>query len=441
MAIMLKKRLAMLRRESGAGHLLPAADDAQCQETVGRSPERPAPEQPTPAAEVSASAPTEPETSKQPLGGRLLRHGRRLAPKRCKAPDDAQLATDLGAEVVRPGLLCRDSRFPLHHRHGDISLADLLTAPAHLPLPAAAAVTPQSLVFFDTETTGLSGGVGTLVFMIGLARLDGEQLLVRQLMLTSLAAETAMLELAGTWCGAESTGVSYNGLSFDLPLLAARCRLSRVEDRFSAAAQLDLLHPVRRAFAESWGSCRLAAVEQHLLGFQRDDDLPGSEAPAAWLALLQRGDASRLGAVLRHNRDDLLSLAALLPTLDQVYRDPARYDANLSAIARHWAAGGQVQRARELLQAEVDRLDRRGRRQLAYLYRRNGQWPEACSLWEPLAVVGDAVALEALAKYHEHQCRDFATALDYALRLPPSPQRERRCTRLSGRLARATAGG
>jgi hypothetical protein len=441
---MLKKRLAMLRRESGAEPLLPASDDAERRELACRSSNRPEPKQSTTTVsgeKASTLARTEHETSKPPLAGRLLRRGRRLTPNRRKAPDDAQLATDLGAAVVRPGLLCRDSHFPLHHHHGDSPLAGLLTAPAHLPLPPAVTPSPQSLVFFDTETTGLSGGVGTLVFMIGLARLDGEQLLVRQLMLTTLAAETAMLELAGTWCDATTTGVSYNGLSFDLPLLAARCRLSGVEDRFSAAAQIDLLHPVRRAFAESWGSCRLAVVEQRLLRFRRDDDLPGSEAPAAWLALLQRGDASRLGAVLRHNRDDLLSLAALLPTLDQVYRDPARYDANLSAIARHWAAGGQERRARELLQAQVGRLDRRGRRQLAYLYRRNGQWPEACALWEPLAAADDAVALEALAKYHEHQCKDFATALDYALRLPPSPQRKRRCTRLSGRLARATAGG
>jgi uncharacterized protein YprB with RNaseH-like and TPR domain len=378
------------------------------------------------------------ESPKPTLTGRLRRRGRRLTHRARKAPDDAQLATDLGAEVVCPGLLCRDSRFPLRHRHGDILLAGLLTAPAHLPLSVE--VRPESLLFFDTETTGLSGGVGTLAFMIGLARLDGEQLWVRQLLLSSMAGEAAMLALAGEWCPAETTAVSYNGLSFDLPLLAARCRLSGVVDRFSAAQQLDLLHPVRRAFSGPWGSCRLAEVERRLLGFGRDDDLPGAEAPAAWLALLQRGDASQLDAVLRHNRDDLLSLAALLPMLDRVYHDPARYDADLPAIARHWTGNGRAQQARELLQGHVGRLDRRGQLELAWLYRRNGQWPEALALWEPLAAADDAAALEALAKYHEHQCKDFATALEFALRLPPSAQRERRCTRLSGRLARTTGG-
>lgn len=436
---MLKKRLAMLRRESGAGSLQPAPVDAGLPEAASQSADRrlldssglegPDREEPPGPAQ------TVPEPGRPTLAGRLRRYGRRSPCKTRVVPDDAQLATDLGADVVRPGLLCRDSRFPLRHRHGDVPLAALLTAPGHLPLPGD--VTPRTLLFFDTETTGLSGGVGTLAFMVGLARLEGEQLLVRQLMLTSLAGEAVMLEMAGSWCEAETGCVSYNGLSFDLPLLAARYRLSGVADRFASAAQIDLLHPVRRAFAVPWGSCRLAGVEQRLLGFRRHDDLPGAEAPAAWLALLQRGDASRLGAVLRHNCADLLSLAVLLPTLDRVYRDPARYDADLGAIARYWSARGQAARARELLQGHVGRLDPRGRRQLAWLYRQNGQWPEACALWEPLAAAGDAAALEALAKFHEHQRKDFARALAYALRLPSSSQRERRCARLSGRLARA----
>ena len=409
---MLKKRLATLRRESGAAA--------------------------TPSPNPATAPPTDPpiEPPSESVSARLRRHGRRPAGRRRTPASDDQLAEQLGADILSPGLLCVDRHIPLHHQHGDIALHHLLRPPTRLPLSPdiPQPVAPSRLLLFDTETTGLSGGVGTLAFMVGMARLDGERLWVRQLLISALSAEPAMLAQAAQWAGAAEACVSYNGLSFDLPLLAARYRLNGREDRFSPSGQIDLLHPTRRAFARPWGHCRLADVERRLLRFQRHDDLPGSEAPIAWLNWLQRGDSSLLAGVLRHNHWDLLSLAALLPTLDQVYADPARHHADLGAIARHWSNNGQPQRAQQLLQRHQRQLDRRGQLQLAWHYRQNRQWPQACALWQPLAERGDTVALEALAKYHEHQCREFQQALDYTLRLPPSAQRERRCLRLSKRL-------
>lgn len=419
---MLKRRLAMLRRESGG--------------KVPATAEVPVDRQGDPKA---ANNPVTTPAAKLPLAGRLRRHGRQAVAARGPLPDDADLAAALGAQRVRPGLLCVDVRVPLGERHGRVALAGLNDPVTQLDL--AEGVAPEGLLFYDTETTGLSGGVGTLAFMIGLARIEGEHLLVRQWMLTSLAAETAMLERAAAWFAQAGACISYNGLSFDLPLLTGRCRLTGVDDHCSTAAQLDLLHPVRRAFAGPWDDCRLATVEQRLLGFRRQDDLPGAEAPTAWLDFLQRGDASRLGAVLRHNHWDLLSLAALLPALEQVYRDPAAHGADLGAIARHWVSQTQPQRALQLLEQHRGRLAATEQRQLAWLHRRQGQWPAAVALWEGLVAQNDPSALEALAKYHEHQRGDFAQALVYARRLPSSVAREHRCARLQARLQRAAVGG
>jgi len=384
-----------------------------------------------------ANHPPQPSRHRQPLSHRLQRHGLRPARKRRPAPSDTELAAHFNAELISPGLLCIDRHIPLHQHHGSNPLSAASTPISTLAFAkVGTSPDPHRLLYFDTETTGLSGGVGTLAFMVGMARLQANQLQVRQLMLTSLSAEAAMLQLAGEWASQADACVSYNGLSFDLPLLAARYRLTGQTDPFTPSEQIDLLHPTRRAFARPWGHCRLADVERRLLRFQRHDDLPGSEAPAAWLALLQRGDPSQLGGVLRHNHWDLLSLAALLPTLDQVYRDPAQHHADLGSIARHWQQQGQPQRARQLLEQHQPQLDARERLQLAWHHRQAGEWQQARALWEPLAERGNQIAIEALAKYHEHQRRDYHKAISYARQLPASTEQQRRCTRLSERLQR-----
>jgi len=187
-------------------------------------------------------------------------------------------------------------------------------APEHLRLPGpdTAAVARERLVCFDTETTGLAGGVGTKAFMLGCAQWQGDRLVVRQLYLTALMGEATMLDTFAAWLAPDSILVSYNGRSYDAPLLKGRYRMQRREHPFDSRPHLDLLHAVRRLYRGVWANCRLATVERELLGIVREDDLPGAQAPAAWLSFL-RGEGSRdLGRVIEHNRQDLKSLAALL---------------------------------------------------------------------------------------------------------------------------------
>ncbi len=168
------------------------------------------------------------------------------------------------------------------------------------------------LLCFDTETTGLAGGTGTRAFMIGAADWQGNELRVRQLTMTKMAAEPAMLRTFAGWVDDATVLVSYNGKSYDAPLLNTRYRLARLYSPLPGLAHLDLLHPVRRRWRGVWPNCRLATAERQLLNVVREDDLPGSEAPRAWLDYLRGGSAANLRRVAEHNCQDLRSLAGVL---------------------------------------------------------------------------------------------------------------------------------
>ena len=182
-------------------------------------------------------------------------------------------------------------------------------------------VAHRRLLHFDTETTGLAGGAGTRAWMIGAADwLDDGRFRLRQLTITTMGAETAMLRTFATWLQSDTVLVSYNGKCYDSPLLKVRYRLARLPDPLSGLGHLDLLHPVRRHWKGMWENCRLVTAERELLGVVREDDLPGSEAPAAWLTYLRGGSAVNLRRVLAHNSQDLKSLAGVLLHLSRLPR-------------------------------------------------------------------------------------------------------------------------
>lgn len=170
----------------------------------------------------------------------------------------------------------------------------------------------EHLLHFDTETTGLAGGTGTRAFMIGAADWRPEGLRVRQLYMTTMAAEGAMLREFARWIDADTVLVSYNGKSYDAPLLATRYRLARLVNPLAGRVHVDLLHPMRRRYRKVWDNCRMQTAERNLLRIVREDDLPGSEAPRAWLTYLRGGSSTDLARVAEHNLQDVRSLSALL---------------------------------------------------------------------------------------------------------------------------------
>ena len=157
----------------------------------------------------------------------------------------------------------------------------------------------------------LSGGTGTRAFMVGASDFVPGGLRVRQLLITHLSAEPAMLRAFAGWLAEDTRLVSYNGRCYDAPLLATRYRLARQGTPLTGLEHLDLLFPTRRRYRGVWENCRLGTIERQVLGVVREDDLPGSEAPRAWLDYLRGGSARDLRRVADHNAQDLRSLAAL----------------------------------------------------------------------------------------------------------------------------------
>ncbi|WP_295384306.1 ribonuclease H-like domain-containing protein [uncultured Thiodictyon sp.] len=421
-----------------------------------------------------AAVPEVPPVPSLPDGPTLAERLRRVStgravpePATTRTPDEAALAAVLGADILAPGVLRLERRLDARLRHGRGMLGSA-HVPQHLPWPPAEAspggsglqprpdaaeigeagsrpqLAPTAAhsvwLCLDTETSGLAGGTGTWAFLTGLLRAAGVGWCLRQYLLTRLDAEAAYLDLMGAELAPDAGPaclLTYNGRSFDAPLLTTRFRLAGRPDPLAALPHLDLLAPTRRAFARVWPDCRLATAESRLLGVQRADDLPGSAAPAAWLDWLRRGETGPLAAVLRHNRADLLSLAGLLPVLDAVYRDPAAFGADCRSVAAaHQARGDQAQALR-ILAANRRDLDAAGLHDLARLYRRSRDWGRAIGIWEELCARGDPEARAALARFHEHRSGDLGRALELALALPPGPERERRCRRIAEKLERA----
>jgi uncharacterized protein YprB with RNaseH-like and TPR domain len=234
----------------------------------------------------------------------------------------------IAAPARRPASL--DRSLPGHELSPGLHLIEAFlpqAIPAHsLSLAFArrpdASVEPRDLLFFDTETTGLAGGTGTRAFMIGVAdwHVDAsgsEGLRVRQLMMSTMAAEAAMLRTFATWLSPATVLSSYNGRCYDAPLLKTRYRLARLTEPLAALDHVDLLFPTRRRYRGNWENCRLATIERQLLRIVREDDLPGSEAPAAWLSYLRGGSARNLRRVAEHNHQDVVTLAQLFQRLVQ----------------------------------------------------------------------------------------------------------------------------
>lgn len=270
------------------------------------------------------------------------------------------------------------------------------------------------LLYIDTETTGL-GGAGAMVFLAGVARFDGALLRLRQYLLPSPDLEIGLLGgIAGELASAGAL-VSYNGKSFDLPLLESRYILSRRQPAFRQVPHLDLLHPNRRLFRDSFDSHRLTNLEVELLGFERDADCPSSEVPERYFRFQRTNDPTHILPVLRHNAWDVLSLVALAAHLAAVVGGgghplqaarAAEYAGEFEAAVGHFAAAIDrgIPRAARLEAME------HAARCCAKLRRHE----DAAAWWERLLAeprVRRVAPYVELAKHAEHRRKDRSEAL------------------------------
>lgn len=290
-------------------------------------------------------------------------------------------------------------------------------------------VDPSNTAFLDTETTGLAGGTGTYAFLIGVGRFVGGAFQVRQYFMRDPSEERAQLAEVAEWVAGCTGLVTFNGRTFDMPLLGVRYRLHRLDAPLAAATHLDLLPIARRIWRRRLESCALTSLERHVLGLEREDDVPGWLIPERYLRYQRDGDARPLVGIFHHNALDILSMVSLLARLARIGTAPeedlhhARDWLSLACAyeARgDWAgviAACEGALARGLPPDESDEAFRR----LTSAARRRGDWARAVAVWSDLAAADAPRRLfpfEALAKYYEHHTRppDLARALAVAER-------------------------
>ncbi|HXF51292.1 MAG TPA: ribonuclease H-like domain-containing protein [Dehalococcoidia bacterium] len=348
-------------------------------------------------------------------------------------------------ETAAGPALVRDEWYPSDHAHGRFSIGAGLARRAALEALTGGPA-PRRPAFLDIETTGLAGGVGTCAFLVGVGAWRDEGFRLRQYFLPAPSHETAMLRLLARDLEECDALVTFNGRAFDVPVLESRFALNRLSSPLDRLPHLDLLRPARQVYRFRTESRRLVELEERLLAFLREDDVPGWAIPQMYFDFLRAGRAAPLRLVFRHNRWDVLAMASLLTRLVMAVdgdTDDARERLGVAAWherrgERARAAGAYAGALPELTAAERAHALRR----LALLYRRERRWDEAAALWRELAAAGDPDALIEVAKHLEHRERDYLGALqacERAAALSDSPGLRHRMERLRRKLARRRA--
>lgn len=320
------------------------------------------------------------------------------------------------ATAIRP-MEHRTDSFPLGlFASGDHLQADLLETLFRCPFPKD--VKREDILFLDTETTGLSGGVGTLAFEIGVGYFLPDRFCVEQYMICDYTQESEMLIALNSLMKRFSVICTFNGKSFDVPLLQSRFTMNRIRTPAIPQIHADALYPARRLWKLRLQSCSLSALEEALLDVKRDDDLPGALVPQTFFRFLEDRDFEPLSRVLDHNRQDIVSLAQLFFHMCAFIAQPetVREDTDLFSLARLYGKAGN-----HAAEKKCYRLLSRGSMwdaafdSLAVQEKREGHTDRAIRLYEAMLRRGEQApkACEALAKLYEHQKKDIATALSY----------------------------
>lgn len=287
----------------------------------------------------------------------------------------------------------------------------------------------EKCLFIDTETTGLSGGAGTVAFLVGVGYINRGFMTVEQFFMRDYSDEPELLYRLKEIMERFECAVSFNGKTFDMPLIRSRFTMNRMKD-YPELFDLDLLHPARRVWKLRLESCRLSTLEERVLGLQRENDLPGSEVPQRYFDFLKTGDMSLVDDIIRHNRQDIFSLGLLLDKLLNVYRDPEKqgYVQDLFSLGKALEKQGESAKARELYRLSavprkalsLSALKEGGvagqaNSRLFRLCLRSGDTEGAIATLEQMLSRGQMGIMPhiELAKIYEHRIKDYRKALSH----------------------------
>lgn len=364
----------------------------------------------------------------------LRRGAAHLEPK-SQRPPATQRA--LSVEKVVDGRVCStpvgdcfvaEECWPLSHLHGDLPLSAALRVPSQA-LTRLADLSPgetfdlRRAVFFDVETSGLSGGTGTYAFQVGVGFFQDDAFCVQQFFMRDLSEEAAHLHAVGELLDRFDAVVSFNGRSFDVPLLNTRFTLARQPRRLLGTPHLDLLLPSRRLWGRRLESCSLASLEQEVLGLRRSEqEVPGWLVPRIYFDYIQTGDAAGLAGVFYHNQIDILSMVTLTARLGLIFNDPQAAapleGLDLYSLGRWYERAGMAAESEaayraalaESLPADVEEA---AWRSLSFLLKGQERFEEAALVWRQVAENGGGrrkYAHVELAKHYEWRSGDLPAA-------------------------------
>ncbi|MGC4048129.1 MAG: ribonuclease H-like domain-containing protein [Paludibaculum sp.] len=341
-----------------------------------------------------------------------------------------------------------DRHWPAHHRHGTADVGALSELPqdllAALVNEEGVTVPPERWAFLDTETSGLSGGSGAFAFLVGVGGITANGFVLKQFFMRDHGEEPSMLKALSAYLDQFDLLVTYNGRSFDQPLLETRYRLLRIREPFPRLKHVDLLYSARRLWRLALESCRLQELEQRILGVERHGDVDGQFIPNLYFEYLRTGNFAPLRPVISHNAVDILSLACLTAIVPVAFREPQRLTsgAEMVALARWFRNEGRAEDALMLMRQALKRsLDE------ALLYetlwhvadmeRKLERHDAAVEVWTELSTIRNpwqAKALERLAIHYERREKNLAMAFEMTLAaqiIEDSEALQKRAARLS----------
>ena len=334
------------------------------------------------------------------------------------------------------GLICHVTRVPL-----DPAIFDLPAAGLRRIGWAGPRFDVRRCLFLDTETTGLSHGAGTVAFLVGVGFVEGEALVIEQYMLREYADEPELIDRLSRRMEGFDCICTFNGKTFDMPLLETRFTMCRMRDRWRDMDNLDLLTPARRTWKLRLGSCRLCNLEAEILGMPRENDLPGSEVPTRFFEFLKTGDEALLVDIVDHNRQDIATLATLLVKLCAVNASPEALtdQRDQFSMGKVLERQGELGPAREMYRVSAipppagtlaalggERVAGMANWRLYMLCRRSRDWEGARAVLEQMVNRRQmpGAACTALSKLWEHRLGDCRRALEYAQKSADYPDGE-----------------
>lgn len=318
----------------------------------------------------------------------------------------------------------RQTTWPLEYEHGPLPLAAYLETSPTLLAVAGKSTTlqdldPRSSLFLDTETTGLSGGTGTVTFLIGVGFFTDDAFCLQQYFISNPGEEAAILRRLNEQMATHDLLVTYNGKTFDIPTLVNRNLLHRMQTRMADMPHLDLLFTARRLWKHRLPECSLSTVQDAILRAPRNGDIPSYQIPQIYFDYLRSRDARPLKAVFYHNEQDILSLVALAARACQMFANPDREEPeDLLAIAAVYDSLAEYEKsiplyADCLARPLSDILSRQVLFRMGMNYKRLGKWSQAAEVWQ--RCIGEKrfhpLPYIELAKYLEHRKHDYGGAM------------------------------